>query len=210
MFKYILIFSLLFFAQSSRLEEIMMMFLKMVKKNPVVASSILKSAYEPLKDMMTKEVGDNPILKEYITMVEDLFTKHPDYIDEACKMLYKNAFIIDNFERIDRMNTKQIIWFINQMARGDGVKDFVLKMLDQYPNLILAYMNAIVVDKEDVELKETYEYVKAHHEVYKDLIEIFEFLNERTKAIELIEKFREKGIPMLLLKLTNLIEEVIS
>ena len=210
MFKYILIFSLLFFTQSSRLEEIMMMFLKMVKKNPVVASSILKSAYEPLKDMMTKEFGDNPILKEYITMVEDLFTKHPDYIDEACKMLYKNAFIIDNFERIDRMNTKQIIWFINQMARGDGVKDFVLKMLDQYPNLILAYMNAIVVDKEDVELKETYEYVKAHHEVYKDLIEIFEFLNERTKAIEVIEKVREKGIPMLLLKLTNLIEEVIS
>ena len=210
MFKYILIFSLLFFAQSSRLEEIMMMFLKMVKKNPVVASSILKSAYEPLKDMMTKEIGEHPILKQYIPMLEDLFTKHGDYIDEACKILYKNAFIIDNFERINRMNVKQIMWFINQMARGDGVKDFVLKMIDQYPNLILYYMEAIAEKEKEKEIDELYEYVKAHHEVYKDLIEIYENLNERTKALELIERFREKGIPMLLLKLTNLIEEVIS
>ena len=210
MFKYILIFSLLFFAQSSRLEEIMMMFLKMVKKNPVVASSILKSAYEPLKDMMTKEIGEHPILKQYIPMLEDLFTKHGDYIDEACKILYKNAFIIDTFEEIDRMGTNQIIWFINQMTRGVGVKDFVFGLLQQYPNILTIYIQGIAEGKQEEEVIELYKYVKEHQEVYKEIFEIFESLNDREKAIDLITKFREKGLPFVLKELTNLIEKVIS
>ena len=118
--------------------------------------------------MMEKYVGDKPIFNQYLAIVDDIFTKHTEYIDDLCKILYKNAFIIDNFERIDRMNTKQIIWFINQMARGDGVKDFVLKMLDQYPNLILYYMEALAEKEKKKDFDELYEYVKAHHEVYAD------------------------------------------
>ena len=210
MLKYILFISLLFFAQSDQIRDLFLMFLKMVKKNPMVASNILKSGYPTIKSMMEKYVGDKPIFNQYLAIVDDIFTKHTEYIDDLCKILYKNAFIIDTFEEIDRMGTNQIIWFINQMTRGVGVKDFVFGLLQQYPNILTIYIQGIAEGKQEEEVIELYKYVKEHQEVYKEIFEIFESLNDREKAIDLITKFREKGLPFVLKELTNLIEKVIS
>ena len=209
MLKYILLLTLILYAQTDAVEKMLMMFLKMVRKNPKVAASLLKNNAGPLIDVLRKEIGNRTIINEYVTIVEDIFSKHPEFIDGVCEVLHKNLFIIDTLER-SKMNEKQAMWFINQVARADGVKDLIFKIFETYPNILYIYFNYLATVEKDKGFVEICEFLKNHPETYKEIYEIFEFLNDRNKALELINKFREKGIPYLFLELTNLLEELLG
>ena len=210
MFKYILLISILLFVQSDKTKEMFMMFLKMVKKNPMVASNILKSGYPTIRAMIERNIDDDPILKEYLNILDQIFRNHTEFVDEICKVLYKNAFIIDTLEEFDRMSLKQQYWFYNQLAKASGVKEYIFKLLEYYPNIFNIYFHYLAEVSGEEEVVDLYNYIKNHPEFYRDVIEIFENLDDRNKAMELIDQFRGKGIPLALIQFTNLIEEILN